>query len=176
MDRRGTRRSLVCLAFWACFVAGCWQLDLAAQTRPPERRSLIDRSREPKFRPDRVLVRFRPTVTRDAINAAHARVGATILKEMKIVDRLQLVQIKAGASVSDTIRRYRSDPNILYAEPDYILNAFDIVPNDSQFSLVLRNFKGYMIASHSMIVLALWTSSSSSIQRSSNSVCSSQKF
>jgi hypothetical protein len=163
MDRRGTRRSLVCLAFWACFVAGCWQLDLAAQTRPPERRSLIDRSREPKFRPD-------------AINAAHARVGATILKEMKIVDRLQLVQIKAGASVSDTIRRYRSDPNILYAEPDYILNAFDIVPNDSQFSLVLRNFKGYMIASHSMIVLALWTSSSSSIQRSSNSVCSSQKF
>src|SRR5260370_291308 len=134
MTRRRTQRSIVSVAVLVCTAAGIWASNLAAQA-PPRQQEFVDRSLEPKYKADRVLVRFRPNVTRAATQAVHNRIGTRVLSEPKIVDRLQVVQIKPGASVGDTIRRYRADTSVLYAEPDYIVRAFDIIPNDPQFPL-----------------------------------------
>jgi subtilisin family serine protease len=55
------------------------------------------------------------------------------VNELEIVDRLQVIRLNSGSIVDDAVRRYRADPNVLYAEPDYLVQAFDIIPNDPQF-------------------------------------------
>lgn len=93
---------------------------------------IVDRSHSPKYRSDRVLVRFKPGVPRYAMENAHAGIGSRVLSEPVIVDRLQLVQLAQGTGIEEALRSYRQNPNVLYAEPDYIVHSF-VTPNDPQF-------------------------------------------
>jgi len=101
----------------------------------PAQRTFDRATKEPKFRSDRVLVRFRAATPRARMQAAHDQMGASVVGEPAIVDHLQVVQPKQGMTVQDAIHRYRANPDVLYAEPDYIVQAFDVVPNDPMFSL-----------------------------------------
>jgi subtilisin family serine protease len=92
----------------------------------------IERTQSPKYRTDRILVRFRPGVTRETMQAVHRAIGTTVLSEPAIVDRLQVVQLAVRETVEETVRQYRANPSVLYAEPDYIVHALG-VPNDPQF-------------------------------------------
>lgn len=67
--------------------------------------------------PDRVLVKFRPG-TPAAIKAeAHRAAGGRLLTTFDSIG-VQLIRVPGG-SVPAAIRIYESNPNILYAEPDY---------------------------------------------------------
>jgi len=79
-----------------------------------------------------VLVRFRPEATRAAMETAHQLVAAKVLAEPAIVKHLHIVQLEQGVSVQEALFRYRQNPNVLYAEPDYIVRA-STTPNDPQF-------------------------------------------
>src|SRR6266699_1034565 len=46
---------------------------------------------------------------------------------------LQLVQNPPGLSVADALRHYQADPDVLYAEPDYIIQV-DVTPTDPRWS------------------------------------------
>ncbi len=67
--------------------------------------------------------------------------GAVVHRQFRLVHDLELHQLPAGRSVTDALRSYRSNPDVLYAEPDYLVFAADTIPNDSLFSLAwgLRN-------------------------------------
>jgi subtilisin family serine protease len=100
----------------------------------------FDQTQFPKYRPDRVLVRFRPGVDRSRMQAFHAKLGDKVVSEPASVDRLQIVQLTTGTKVKDAIKSYRSNPDVLYAEPDYLMHALE-TPNDPLFPLQwsLRN-------------------------------------
>ncbi len=66
------------------------------------------------------------------MQATHIALGTRVLSEPAIVDRLQLVQIPSGSTVENTVRSFRRNPNVLYAEPDFIVSALE-TPNDPQF-------------------------------------------
>jgi subtilisin family serine protease len=109
---------------------------LAQADRPQRLRPLpgvVDRTQEPKYRTDRVLVRFRPGTTQDSMTAAHSAVQGQVLHEFRSVARLQVVGLGQGASVQAALHWYKQDPNVLYAEPDYIVKVLT-TPNDPQFS------------------------------------------
>jgi hypothetical protein len=109
---------------------------LAQADRPPRRRLLagvIDRTQEPKYRTDRVLVRFRPGTTPKSVAAAHTAVRGQVLAEFRSVERLQVVGLGQGVSVQGALQEYKQNPNVLYAEPDYIVKVLT-TPNDPQFS------------------------------------------
>ena len=74
-------------------------------------------TRRPAYHPSRVLVRFRGTPKFLAgSGAAHDFAG----------DRhLFVVGNPAGVSVTETIRRYRAMPGVIYAEPDYVLQVIN---------------------------------------------------
>jgi subtilisin family serine protease len=103
---------------------------LGAQTFPQKSAALLQ---SPKYVKDRILVRFRPAVSAADMQAAHAAAGFQVLSDVSVVDRLQVVQLAPGANVHDAIRMYRSNPSVLYAEPDYIVQVTG-VPNDPFFS------------------------------------------
>ena len=109
------------------------------QSDRPHAPSKSDWASQPKFKPGQVLVRFRPGVSRQATEAAHAVVGGRTAKTWSIVEGLQLVHLPSGGSVGEALQAYRQNPNILYAEPNYIVHALGppatpITPNDPQFA------------------------------------------
>jgi subtilisin family serine protease len=85
-----------------------------------------------KYEPGEVLVRFRSGVSKQAIDAAHRAVFGQVTKTFSSVAGLQLVRLSAGLPVLEAIHRYRQNPNVLYAEPNFILHAFNL-PNDPLF-------------------------------------------
>src|ERR1700730_17254573 len=93
----------------------------------------VELSRAPKYKSDKVLVRFRPGVPRSAMESAHAQSGAKILSEPAIVDGLHIVQLGVDVSVESALRNYRGNKNVLYAEPDYLVHA-SAATNDPRFS------------------------------------------
>ena len=92
----------------------------------------VDLSHGPKYSNDRILVRFRPGTSAAAMQAAHQAAGFSVISEPPIVDRLHIVQLTNNVSVREAIRNYQQNPAVLYAEPDYIVQASGI-PNDPLF-------------------------------------------
>jgi subtilase family serine protease/subtilisin family serine protease len=82
---------------------------------------------------DELLVRFKDRVPENAIAAAHARVRASVKKKFSIVKNLQLVKLPQNVSVKAAIELYRRNPDVLHAEPNYLVKA-DTVPNDPSFA------------------------------------------
>jgi subtilisin family serine protease len=88
---------------------------------------------------DAVLVRFKSEARKDGMvvpdiaAAAHASVGATEIRALSGVPGLQLVKLPKGVTVPAAVAQYEQNPNVLYAEPDY-LRHIDMVPNDPYFS------------------------------------------
>ena len=74
-----------------------------------------------------IIVRFKSrndgglSVSADKIQTAHAKAGAKVLKDFSAggLTGLQLVQLVNGTNIQTAIKEYQSDPDVLYAEPDY---------------------------------------------------------
>ena len=86
--------------------------------------------RAPHYVPNQLLVRFKPTASSSVSLKVHRRAGATVRASYSIVPGLQLVQLQAGTNFNQALNSYRSDPSVLYAEPNYIRKPLDSTPND----------------------------------------------
>jgi subtilisin family serine protease len=111
-----------------------------------------------KYVKDRVIVRFKSqknaesSISQEKISMAHAKMGAKVEKEFSTggVAGLQLVQLPNGTDIQSAISAYESNPDVLYAEPDYVLSILPdqtgpivldtnppnilSIPNDGDFS------------------------------------------
>ena len=81
-----------------------------------------------------LLVRFRPSATAQDITAVHERLNGTVKFAGKVVP-VQYVELAEGTTVADAMAAYRADPRVLYAEPNYRVEAF-LTPNDPDLSLL----------------------------------------
>lgn len=86
----------------------------------------------PKYRPNEVLVRFRSGTAKASMEAVHSQVAAQVMKTFSRLPGLQLVRIGSETRVEDAIARYKQNPEVLYAEPNYLLRAL-VFPNDPRF-------------------------------------------
>jgi subtilisin family serine protease len=87
---------------------------------------------EAKYKAGELLVKFRPGVRGAAKSDAHARAGAETIMKFPAL-RIQHVKLKNGQGVEAAIAVYAKNPNVEYAEPNYIVSA-DAFPNDPQFN------------------------------------------
>ena len=81
---------------------------------------------------DRILVRFKSGTAASRTAAVHAQHSAQVVREYRVPTDLQLVTVPQGATVEQMVEEYRSDPEVLYAEPDYVYQLAT-VPNDPSF-------------------------------------------
>jgi subtilisin family serine protease len=88
---------------------------------------------QPKYRPDELLVRFRLGTSPQAKQTAHLVTRASSIRTWASIDGLELVRLPAGSSLQAAIAAYRQNPNVLYAEPNFIVHALGS-PNDPDFS------------------------------------------
>ena len=72
----------------------------------------------PPFVSDQVLVAFKPGTPAAEVSAAHNRVNGQVLRMISAIG-VQVVSVPAG-TVLEKIQLYRRNPNIRYAEPNYL--------------------------------------------------------
>lgn len=75
----------------------------------------------------RMLVKFKDGTEAETMRQVHSRHNATVVGEIKQLG-VQIVNMPGGR-VPDHARAYRSEPSVLYAEPDYIAKAFEVGPD-----------------------------------------------
>ena len=74
-----------------------------------------------RFVAGEIIVKFRPGVNGKAKGDAH-RQGGGVLKHEIARTGLQLVTVSRGNEKA-AIARYRNNPNVLYAEPNYVRSS-----------------------------------------------------
>jgi thermitase len=87
---------------------------------------------------DEVIVRYRDDVDESKKQLGRFRVAGQRKKEFKIVRGLEVIKLGRNVSVTDAIDLYTQDPDVLYAEPNYILHTtatpkLTLTPNDPSF-------------------------------------------
>jgi subtilisin family serine protease len=105
---------------------------------PPAARSDDSKSR---YVPGELLVRFADGASDVQMNSIHAQHGSSVVKKFGHVRNLHHVTLAPGVGVKQAIERYRRQPGVLYAEPNWIVHAVETVPGDTMFDQLwgLRN-------------------------------------
>jgi len=85
---------------------------------------------------DRIIVAFRPGVTKGQENAVHQEVAARGVVHpvplKRVGPRAYYMDISGAPSLEASIQAYRADPRVAYAEPDILLHTTE-TPNDPRF-------------------------------------------
>jgi subtilisin family serine protease len=126
--------------FWfAAVLAGA----LVFPARPagaPRQDSLVGSA----FAPGQILVRFKPSVPRWTKAVSLSMLRSRALARIEALD-IYVVGIDEQASVEEMVELFDRNPNVAYAQPNYIYRA-QVTPNDSLFNYQYALFnKGQQI-------------------------------
>jgi len=93
------------------------------------------------YSPDELIVRFAPKSDRIQLNSQekdgvinNSLAGAKLKREFKIVPGLSVVKLPAGLTVEKAVEKLSKTSGILYAHPNYQVQAFSTFPNDPRFN------------------------------------------
>lgn len=120
----------------------------AAKTTPSvvklTAQSIISGMDKAKYKDGELLVKFRPDVIKASAQMRHKAMGARVVKDIPLIN-VDHVKLPQGLAVKDAIAEYMKDPNVEYAEPNYILHMKDNIPWDPFFEQqwALRNVGQY---------------------------------
>jgi subtilisin family serine protease len=84
------------------------------------------------YKEGEILVKFRQNIGDMKKNAAHHMLGAQMMKKVK-VEGVEKIKLPDNLSVEDAVRLYRENPDVEYAEPNYLVRAA-VIPNDTRFT------------------------------------------
>lgn len=106
---------------------------------PPGSDSPSATSREKKQKDDEILVKFKVGVSEEKKGNLHKKHGADKVKEFPPL-RLHHLKLKKGMGVEEAVKLYQADPDMEYAEPNF-LYSIQGQPNDPKFGELwgLRN-------------------------------------
>lgn len=109
--------------------------------------SILSETDKGKYVQGELLVKFRSGTAKASAQKAHQTAGATVIQRLKIVPDVERVRLSNGLSVKDAITQYMSNPDVEYAEPNYIRKVVstEVVPSDLYFrdQWALRNTGQY---------------------------------
>ena len=86
-----------------------------------------------KFVEGEILVRFKPNTKVQAQQSIIVNHGGRSVKSISKVMNISKIKLQLGGDVNVAVEAYRSNPNIEYAQPNYIYYA-NALPNDTNFS------------------------------------------
>lgn len=87
---------------------------------------------EAEYVPDELIVKFKPGVVGQAKASLHAQENAKVVSRNHAIG-FEVVKLEKGKSLQAALKRYEKNPNVEYAEPNYIFEA-TWTPNDPYFS------------------------------------------
>ena len=110
---------------------------LTFATRASESELISERgsstAREGAYVPGELLVKYKPAVRAMASEYARSRWGVATVRTFKKIGVHQ-VRLPKEMTVEEALEIYRGDPEVEYAEPNYLRYATATTPNDTFFS------------------------------------------
>jgi serine protease len=100
---------------------------------PDEQESPDGVSKALNYKPGRILVRFKRDAGASVQTALHDQLGTRTVHTYKFVPNLQVVALPEKMTVERALAYYKRNPNVLYAEPNYIYTLDATTPNDPLF-------------------------------------------
>jgi len=94
--------------------------------------AILSQAAKGNYKDGELLVKFKSDVATASSQKVHQAVGSSVVKKYEVVPNLELVTLPKDVSVQEAIQNYMSDPNVEYAEPNYIIRAASL-PNDQYF-------------------------------------------
>ncbi len=91
----------------------------------------IDKKFSAEFMPGEVLVKFKEGATEGRINALHSTLQAREIRRIEPIG-VRGIKLPSDISVKEAVAHYKMDPNVKYAEPNYIIH-FTAMPTDPAF-------------------------------------------
>ena len=88
----------------------------------------VDPVERPKWAPGEIIVKFMPGVSDKVIASINSRHGSSVISTSRFAGFKRL-RIPGRKTVSEMVEIYKRNPNVEYAEPNFIAHAF-MVPND----------------------------------------------
>ncbi len=85
-----------------------------------------------KYVPGELLVKFKKHTPRSAMKALHSSLGVKETRGMKPLG-VSRIKLPPDISVETAISHYKGDPNVVYAEPNYIIRFMTKIPDDTDF-------------------------------------------
>jgi len=87
---------------------------------------------EQQYVPEEIIVKFKPGVSDKVIAEVNSRHASSVISTSRFAGFKRL-RIPKRKTVADMVEIYKKNPNVEYAEPNFIVHAF-WVPNDSYYS------------------------------------------
>ncbi len=84
------------------------------------------------YKPGELIIKYREGAVASASDKLHRRHGSQKISEFKMY-RLEHLKVKAGQSVQEAITAFEADPDVSYAEPNYIVHKM-VVPYDTYWN------------------------------------------
>ncbi|MEK9150079.1 MAG: S8 family serine peptidase, partial [Candidatus Desantisbacteria bacterium] len=81
---------------------------------------------------DELLVKFKSGTDEETIRNINTRLGTSIVKKIPKIDVYRL-KILTGVSATQMVEEYKKEPQVEFAEPNYLVYAL-LTPNDPDFS------------------------------------------
>lgn len=94
--------------------------------------SILSNMEKGTYKEGEILVKFKSGIAASSSLRTNQALGAETIKRYSVVPSLEHVKLPEGVSVRDAMTKYMSDPNVEYAEPNYIRCA-SVTPNDPFF-------------------------------------------
>jgi subtilisin family serine protease len=119
---------------WLTIVVGVVFVGLVpagASGQVPPRTSLS--SPTPAFVPGELIVRLKPGVSDSERAATNRAQGASQIRRLQI-PRASLVRVPVGRDVRAAAAAFERDPDVAYAEPNFIGDLLATIPNDPSFN------------------------------------------
>ena len=91
------------------------------------------------FAQGEILVKFKKDVSSRVKAHTHLQLGTSPIKSFPTLG-VQHLRLPSTVSVEEALLLYRQNPDIEYAEPNYIIHASQVFPNDPAFDPADRNY------------------------------------
>lgn len=94
---------------------------------------------EKNYKADELIVKFKPGVTEEEKDKIHEKHGSKKIKEFRSL-KVDHVKLKKGLDPEKTAEAYMAEPEVEYAEPNYLFTT-QTIPDDVYFTYLwsLRN-------------------------------------
>ncbi|MFH1541171.1 MAG: S8 family serine peptidase [Elusimicrobiota bacterium] len=79
---------------------------------------------------DEISVKFKVGVSIETIDKINEDLNVQVIKKIKVL-RTYLVEISTTTTLEETLKKYKENPNVQYAEPNFVGKTFSTVPNDT---------------------------------------------
>lgn len=120
--------------FFAFLICNIIFLSNNLRAEPIKEASIIDpkTNRKVSVVAGEILVKFKPEVEKEKIDKINKKFGVEIKKELRIKNTYRL-NVPPAKTINEMLKKYKEDPNVEFAEPNYIRRAFR-TPNDPSCS------------------------------------------